>query len=72
MKVKDLIEQLQKIVKERPKMLEADVLIDTEARRFIYHMVDVVNITAEDDETLDATGLGLFVTLYPNYNGTDL
>jgi hypothetical protein len=71
MKLKEFLEVLNKLSQDRPHLLEADVLIDTKARSFQYHLVEVVDIIAEDDDVMDAMGNN-WITIYPDYNGSIL
>jgi len=52
MKLKELKEIINKI---DDKYNEADILVDTEAALFSVHMVDITNITLEDNEYSENT-----------------
>lgn len=64
--------EINKLLDERPNLEDAVVLIDTEARTFNAHMIDMTDMYAESDEVLEACGLGKFVTIKPDYTGTNI
>jgi len=64
MKGKDLKELVNAIPEEFD---DADVVIDTEARCFECHIVDVKNMTYQD---LREHEMGKMITFYPDYSLT--
>lgn len=63
-----LKQEIDKILETRPELSDAVVLIDTEAREFSAHMIDVTSIYAEDKEAFEGMGRA-WVTLTPDYKG---
>ena len=64
-----LKQDVDKLLNERPHLADATVLIDTEARTFNAHMIDITNVYAEDDEGFEGMGRK-WVTITPDYQGT--
>ena len=64
-----LKQEIDKLLEARPELADARVLIDTEAREFNVHMIDVTSIYADDQECFDGMGCGPWVTLTPDYSG---
>ena len=64
-----LKQDVDKLLTDRPYLADATVLIDTEARTFNAHMIDVTSIYAEDDRGFEGMGRK-WVTITPDYKGT--
>jgi hypothetical protein len=71
MKVQELLDKLNNILKDRPHLKDAEVVIDVEARRFDYHLVSVQDLTAEEESTYEDFQ-EKWVTIYPDYYGSEL
>jgi len=67
MTLRELKKRIDEILEVDPTKIDAGVLVDTEARRFNAHMIDVVNIWDLDHEC----GMGNIVYLSLDYSGTD-
>lgn len=64
-----LKQDVDNLLNSRPDLADATVLIDTEARTFHAHMIDVTSIYAESNEGFEAMGRK-WVTITPDYHGT--
>lgn len=71
MTLQELKIQVDNLLSERPELANADILVDTEARRFNVHMVQVDNIYAEDPEAFEVMDRK-WVTIGINYDLTEL
>lgn len=62
----ELAKQINDLLTARPHMADATVYVDTEARKYPCHMVEVDGFWAEEDEHLDNSGIGKYVYLTPD------
>lgn len=71
MTLQELKIQVDNLLSERPELANADILVDTEARRFNVHMVQVESIYAEDPECFEGMDRE-WVTIGISYDLTEL
>jgi len=62
-----LKQEVDRLLETRPELSNARVLIDTEAREFHAHMIDITSIYAEDQEGFEGMGMK-WVTVTPDYS----
>lgn len=68
MKLYELVEIVNKIKEESPEALQCDVVVDTEARCFNFHHVEIESLSYDNYEK--ETGLEPTITVIPKYNYT--
>ena len=67
----ELKHEIEKILKEHPRAKNARILVDTEARRFNAHMIELERFYY-DPEYVDSMGGEEFCYFIPDYKGTEL
>ena len=66
----ELKSKIDQLIEKSPRAANSEVLVDTEARRFHAHYIQVENIYF-DAEFCDAAGLGDFSTLHIDLTGAE-